>query len=155
MNLQRIVVGGLVAGIICFIGDGVVHGVLLQPRWMEITAALHLPNSEADRQASMGWFLAYDLVKGLAALVVYAMIRPRFGPGPRTAIIAGLVTWALCIPLALGGMIPMHFFGRKFALLWSIYGAFPVLLGSIAGAALYKESAGLDRPQATGFRPQA
>lgn len=147
MNLQRIVLGGLVAGIVCFIGDGVVHGVLLQSRWMEISAALHLPNSEADRQASMYWFAIYDLVKGVAAVVVYAMIRPRFGAGARTAIIAGLVTWALCIPLPLGGLMPMHFFGRKFALLWSIYGAFPVLLGAIAGAALYKESAPALHPE--------
>ena len=148
MNLQRIVIGGLVAGIICFIGDGVVHGVLLQTRWMDINAALHLPNSEADRQASMYWFFIYDLVKGVAALVVYAMIRPRFGAGPRTAIIAGLLTWALCIPLPLGGMIPMHFFGKKFVLLWSIYGAFPVLLGAIAGAALYKEGTPALHPEA-------
>lgn len=155
MNLKRIVLGGLVAGIVCFIGDGVVHGVLLQSRWNDIAAALHLATSEADQKASMVWFLAYDLVKGFAALVVYAMIRPRFGPGPRTAIIAGLLTWALCIPLPLGGLLPMHFFGRKFALLWSIYGAFPVLLGAIAGAALYQESGEKSGLQASGLRPQA
>jgi hypothetical protein len=144
MNIQRIALGGLVAGIVCFIGDGVVHGVLLQSRWQEIAANLRLTSSDAERQASMWWFLIYDLIKGLGAVAVYAMIRPRFGAGVRTAVIAGLVTWALCIPLPLGGLLPMHFFGRKFALLWSIYGAFPVLLGAIAGAALYKESAGSD-----------
>jgi hypothetical protein len=38
-------------------------------------------------------------------------------------------------------LLPEHFFGRMFALLWSLYGAVPVLLGAIAGAALYKEEA--------------
>jgi hypothetical protein len=135
MNVQRIVIGGLVAGIICFLGDGVVHGVLLTARWQEIAATLHLPATGA----SQAWFGIYDLVKGLGAVLIYAMIRPRFGPGPRTALIAGLVTWALCLPVPLAGLLPIHFFGRKFALLWSIYGAFPVVLGAIGGAALYKE----------------
>lgn len=137
MNFQRIVLGGIVAGLVCYLGDGVVHGLLLQPRWVQIAAALHLTNTGG--QQSMLWFLAYDVAKGLGTVLVYAMIRPRFGAGPRTAIIAGLLVWALCIPLPLGGMIPLQFFGKKFALLWSIYGAFPVLLGAIAGAALYRE----------------
>src|SRR5258707_9252135 len=111
MNYSRIVIGGLVAGVICFIGDGVVHGVLVQSRWMEIMSALHMTVTDADRQASMPWYFIYDVVKGVGALVVYALIRPRLGPGPRTAAIAGLVTWALCIPIPLAGMLPMHFFG--------------------------------------------
>lgn len=139
MNTQRILLGGVVAGLLCFIGDGVVHGVLLQSRWQDIAAALHLASSEEQRRASMPFFLAYDVVKGLAAVLVYALIRPRFGPGPRTALIAGLLTWALCIPVPLTALLPMRFFGGKFALLWSIYGAFPVLLGAIAGASFYRE----------------
>jgi hypothetical protein len=140
MNYQRIVIGGLVAGVICFIGDGVVHGVLLQARWMEIANTLRITVTEAERRASMPWYVLYDLVKGLAAVLVYALMRPRLGPGPRTAVIAGLVTWALCIPIPLAGMLPMHFFGRKFALLWSVYGAFPIVIAMVVGAALYKES---------------
>jgi hypothetical protein len=141
VNYQRIVMGGLVAGVICFIGDGVVHGVLLQATWVEIASTLHIVFTEADRQSSMPWYLLYDLVKGVSAVLVYALIRPRLGPGVRTAVIAGLVTWALCIPIPLAGLLPMHFFGRKFALLWSIYGAFPVVIGAVAGAALYREEA--------------
>jgi len=141
VNYPRVVIGGLVAGVIGFIGDGVVHGVLLQARWMEIAANLHITVTGAERQASMPWYLLYDVVKGLAAIKLYAMIRPRFGPGPRTAVIAGLMTWALCIPIPLAGMLPMHFFGKKFALLWAVYGIFPVVIGAVAGAALYKEEA--------------
>ncbi|MGH9217810.1 MAG: hypothetical protein ACRD1W_00825 [Vicinamibacterales bacterium] len=32
---------------------------------------------------------------GIATVWFYAAIRPRFGPGPKTAIWAGLVVWAL------------------------------------------------------------
>lgn len=46
-------------------------------------------------------------------------------------LIGGHVAGILC---SLG-----HFFGRKFALLWSIDGFFPVLSGTLAGAAIYRE----------------
>ena len=137
MDIQRIIVGGVVAGIICFVGDGIVHGILLTSMWQQIAATLNLPKGDG----SMVWFSLYDLVKGVASVLVYALIRPRLGPGPRTAAIAGLITWGLCIPLPLAGLLPIHFFGRKFALLWSIYGLFPVVIGAVAGAALYREEA--------------
>lgn len=137
MNIQRIVIGGVVAAIICFIGDGIVHGVLLTSMWQQIAGTLKLPQGDGG----MLWFSLYDLVKGVAAVVLYALIRPRLGPGPRTAVMAGLITWGLCIPLPLAGLLPIHFFGRKFALLWSIYGLFPIVIGAVAGAALYREEA--------------
>ena len=136
MNYAKIAVGGIVAGIICFVGDGIVHGVLLQSKWMEIANTLHLPQGGSG---GYEYFSVYDLAKGVASVLLYAMIRPRFGPGPRTALIAGLLTWALVLPIPLCGLIPIHFFGRKFALLWSIYGIFPVVIGAVAGSWLYRE----------------
>ena len=56
-------------------------------------------------------------------------------------MIAGLTVWALVLPIPLAGLIPIHFFGRKFALLWSIYGLFPIVAGAIAGGAIYREEA--------------
>jgi hypothetical protein len=135
MNYAKIALGGLVAGVICFIGDGIVHGVLLQARWMEIANTLHLPRGDSG----FGYFSIYDLAKGVASVLLYAMIRPRLGPGARTAVIAGLLTWALVLPIPLLGMIPIHFFGRKFALLWSFYGLFPIVIGAVAGSWFYRE----------------
>src|SRR5260370_12230260 len=121
MNIQRIIIGGVVAGIICFVGDGIVHGVLLTSMWQQIAGTLNLPKGDGG----MVWFSLYDLVKGVASVLLYALIRPRLGPGPRTAAIAGLITWGLCIPLPLAGLLPIHFFRRKFALLWAIARPFP------------------------------
>ena len=136
MNIQRIVIGGLLAGLICYLGDGVVHGVLLTARWQQISASLHLQGD-----GGMLWFVIYDLLKGVASVLLYALVRPRLGPGAKTAVMAGLLVWALTIPVPLAGLLPIHFFGRKFALLWSIYGLFPVVIGAVAGAAIYREDA--------------
>ena len=137
MNAKRIVVGGIVAGIIYYVGDGILHGLILEGQWRDVAATLQLP-PEHDK-GGYAWFAAYDLAKGIAAIFIYAAIRPRFGAGPRTAAIAGLIAWALAIPISLCGMIPLHFFGRKLAAEWSIIGAIPMVLGAVAGAALYRE----------------
>lgn len=40
-------------------------------------------------------FLLYAFALGLVLVWLYAAIRPRFGAGPRTAIIAGVAVWFL------------------------------------------------------------
>src|SRR5215468_5653955 len=128
MSTSKIALGGVVAGIVCYLGDGVVHGVLLRPMWMEI-ATLHLPQG----MGGYVYFALYDLAKGVSVVLLYALIRPRLGAGPRAAVIAGLLVWALVLPIPLCGLIPIHFFGRKFALLWSIYGLFPIVIAAVVG----------------------
>lgn len=39
------------------------------------------------------FFVCVDLAMGIWAIWLYAAIRPRYGPGPRTAIIAGFAWW--------------------------------------------------------------
>src|SRR4030095_6901619 len=109
------------AGILCFIGDGVVHGVLLKDRWAQVMANLGRTGVQ-EQPAHMVYYAVYDLAKALIGVWLYAAIRPRFGPGPRTAVIAAVVTWALVIPIALLGLIPSAFFGRRLALLRAIGG---------------------------------
>ena len=59
--------------------DGVVHGVLLKGMWHDIFGTLHMPMG--DPGTSFVYYALYDLAKGVAAVTVYAAIRPRFGPG--------------------------------------------------------------------------
>src|SRR5207249_12113958 len=43
---------------------------------------------------SMIWvFVVWDIVMGIGLVWLYAAIRPRFGPGAKTAVIAGLALW--------------------------------------------------------------
>ena len=138
MNVPRIVLGGVVAGIICFIGDGLIHGVLLKERWVQLGAALGRTSSP-DARSIVEWAL-YDLAKGLMGVWIYAAIRPRFGAGPRTGAIAGLVTWALVLPIALLGFLPATSIGHRFAAIWSIDGLVVMLIAIVVGASLYQEA---------------
>ena len=39
--------------------------------------------------------IAMTSALGIAAVWLYAAIRPRYGAGPRTAVIAGLAVWVM------------------------------------------------------------
>lgn len=138
INVGRLVLGGVAAGIICFIGDGVVHGVLLKDWWANVMAALGRNVADPGGTHPV-YFLAYDLAKALVAMWIYVGIRPRFGPGPRTAVIAAVTAWLLVIPIPLLGLIPMQWFGRRFALAWTLYGLVPMVFALVVGAWLYRE----------------
>lgn len=137
MAIGRLILGGIVAAIIYFIGDGVVHGVLLKDHWASILGAINVDAEKALKTPQI--FGIYDLIKGIAAVWVYAAIRPRFGAGPGTAVIAGVVVWLAAIPLPLIGLIPMKFFSAEFVALWSAYAIVPMILGALVGAWLYRE----------------
>jgi hypothetical protein len=79
-------------------------------------------------------------VLGIVIVLGYAAIRPRFGPGPKTAIIAGLFAWFGVVVygniIALGlGMVPSNVFA--IVLGWEVV---EYLLAALVGAALYKEA---------------
>ncbi len=138
MNLGRIAVGGLAAGVVMFFGDYLVHSVLLKGFWSEAMAMIGRKAGESD-MSGMPYFVAYDLCKGIGAAWLYAAIRPRFGAGIKTALLAGLAVWALTVPIPLGGIIPMQWFGRRMALAWALYEIVPTLVAAVAAGFLYKE----------------
>lgn len=73
---------------------------------------------------------------GVATVWLYAAIRPRFGPGPKTAICAGLTVWALSyvFPAIFGGAS----IGAAVATIsWT---AAEMLIASSVGGYLYHES---------------
>jgi hypothetical protein len=137
MNIGKLILGGFVAGIIYFIGDGVVHGALLKQHWVSILSAVNVDPEKALKAPAV--FGLYDLIKGFAVVWIYAAIRPRLGPGAGTAVIAGLITWLLAIPAPLIGLIPMKFFPPSFVALWSAYGLVPMVVGALVGAWIYRE----------------
>jgi hypothetical protein len=114
VNIRRIVLGGLAAGVVMNVLDFVTNAVLFKQAWAEAYAALKLAPSDA---AVGAFWTAFDLVSGVVIAFLYAAMRPRFGAGPRTALVAGFTQWLL-VHMTLGS----HF----------VDGVFPpaVLLGT-------------------------
>jgi hypothetical protein len=84
-------------------------------------------------------FLAWGFLVGIFAVWLYAAIRPRYGAGPKTALCAGAAVWGLGYLLAVAGPIALHLFPRHIMAIGLVVGLVEVLVGTVAGAWLYRE----------------
>ena len=89
INVKGVLLGGIVTGIVLNVYDFLMYGVLLKA---DFEAALQAIGKTMDPSA-IYLFVVVDFLFGIWAVWLYAAIRPRFGPGPRTALIAGLFMW--------------------------------------------------------------
>jgi hypothetical protein len=96
INTGRVVVGGLVAGVVMNVSGFLVQGMMLGKR-MEAEMAAVAPTLQGKGMdaGSMAGRVITQFVVGLLLVWLYAAMRPRFGAGPKTAMYAALVIW-LC-----------------------------------------------------------
>jgi hypothetical protein len=140
MNVGRVILGGIVAGIVGDILGYVFDGVLLAPRWAAGMKALGRP--EFSSSAIIG-FNVLGLVTGIVLIWVYAAIRPRLGAGVKTAVYAGVAVWVVGVLVPnVSFMCVAGLFSHHLMAYTTLGGAVEIIVGAIAGAALYKESAG-------------
>ncbi len=138
INVGRWILGGVVAGIVGDIIEALVEGLWLGPSWNGAMMALGKP---ALTTTQIVEFNCVGLVIGLAAVWIYAAIRPRFGAGPKTAVYAALVTWVLSSLVAnTFFMVIPYMYPHHLALYATIADLIACVAGTVAGAALYKEA---------------
>ena len=137
INIGRVIIAGLVAGIVADILGYLVDGILLASNWAEGMARLGLTDFESNQWIA---FNLIGLAAGLVTIWIYAAIRPRFGAGVMTAIYAGVAAWFL------GSLLPNlslmwvgHLFSRHLCALTTAGALAEYVIGAVAGAALYKE----------------
>lgn len=100
INTQKVVVGGLAAGVVLTALDFVANGLLFAEQNEAAMNALN-PGLMENMESTSVMVAVVTLDFLLAILVVwtYAAMRPRFGPGPKTAFIAALQLWLLALIL--------------------------------------------------------
>src|SRR5947207_1841326 len=96
INTSKVVVGGLAAGLVNNVLGFLVQGKLLGKRMTDemVAAAPSLQGKGMDTGTIVGRIVT-GFVIGILITWLYAAMRPRFGAGPKTAVMAGLVVW-LC-----------------------------------------------------------
>ena len=139
INWSRAIMGGILAGLIVNICEYVVSGLLLGEQWKAALKALN-PSIEIGAIGNSA-FLLWGFLIGMYSLWLYVTIRPRFGQGVKTAIIAGIATWIPGTLLAETAPAAMHLFRYRLIAADTAVGLVAITLGTIAGAALYKERA--------------
>ena len=139
INWSRFFIGGLIASIILFISDGLLHEMIVGADWKAVYAALGA-NEPVENPASMIYFAVFELGRGFIAMLLYVLMRGPCGPGPKTAAWAGLTAWIAFSLTGPAQFIPLKFYSNS---LWIKVGAFQLItsiVAAIVGAALYKDA---------------
>lgn len=137
ISIGGVVKGGLVAGVIMNISEAVLNMPVAGARMEAEMKALNLapPGNEA-----IALFTALTLVLGFITVYLYAAIRPRFGPGPKTAVCAGLMVWVLTYVYSglFFGALGINSWGLvTLAVGWTLA---ECVIASVAGAYFYTEA---------------
>lgn len=138
INMSRVIIGGLVAGLVINVVDGVLNALLLANQWTDYMRGLGKAVAFSTNQI-IGFNLV-GFVIGILMVRRYAAIRPRFGAGPQTAVRAGIAIWLIgnALPNAtyvIAGLAPANITYITIAV-----GIVEYVVAGLAGASLYKES---------------
>lgn len=140
INWGRLIVGSLIAAIIMFLTDGFIHETIAKADWRAVYDGLRAAEPE-PHGSSMVYFAFFELGRAFTAMMFYVTMRAFFGAGPKTAVLAGIVGWIAFSLTGPARFIPLGFSSNA---LWLKVGALHLItsiIATIAGAALYKDSA--------------
>lgn len=76
INWIRVLIGGIVAGLIIDVVQWLLYGVVLGPDWRQAMEALGRPIQETA--SSIVIYIMLGFAYGIMAIGAYAAIRPRF-----------------------------------------------------------------------------
>jgi len=139
INMGRVIVGGLIAGVIVNAVEFIMNIVVLADDMRAWYAELGIAEPGGT---AIGGFVVLGFVLGLLLAWTYAAIRPRFGPGPATAIKAGLAVWiGACAVPVVGWMLMDMGIPTRVGIIMLAYPLVELVLGAWAAAALYREEA--------------
>ena len=136
INVARVVIGGLLAGLVVNIGEFVFNGVLFGADMEAAVARLNLP---PIGPSAITVFVVMGFALGIATVWLYAAIRPRFGAGVNTALCAGATVWFFVSVYPSPGFAAMGLFPARLLAFGIVWGLGELLIAAVAGAWLYQE----------------
>ncbi|MFY9609055.1 MAG: hypothetical protein WAU45_10645 [Blastocatellia bacterium] len=137
INMGRVILGGLLAGLIINIGEFLLNGVILSKEIEDMMKNLDRP---AIGGSAIAVFVVIAFLLGIAMIWLYAAIRPRFGAGAKTAVCAGLTVWTLAYLYPTIGQSQMGIFPNRLLVIGTVWGLVELSIAAVGGAWLYKES---------------
>ena len=136
INVGGVILGGLLAGLVINIGETILNLVVVAQGMED---ALRARNLQPLGVNPIIGFVVFSFLVGIVTIWLYAAIRPRFGPGPKTAAIAGLVVWFFAYLYGAVAMGLMGLFPAKLMTVTTLWGLPEIVIAAIAGGWVYKE----------------
>ncbi len=138
INFARLLVGGVVAGVIGDLLGYVVDGVMLSQLWSDDMLAL------GHNEFSTGQIIAFNVfgvVLGVASILIYVLMRKFTGANWKTAVYAGALTWVIgCLLPNASLMLVAGLFSKHLTLYTTLGGLVEIVAGTVAGAFFYKDA---------------
>ena len=137
IDWRRVILGGLLAALILLLVQMVFHWVILGAKWWFFRAL----TEPLARAGAIARYTGLHFIIGLMAVWLYAAARPRYGPGPKTAVHVGLAYWIIgyAVPtLSFYPLLPPEIRGP----MWLIGGVVKLVgitLAILCGAWFYSE----------------
>jgi hypothetical protein len=136
INWSRVLLGGLLAGLVVNIVEAV-SGIMYMDEMKNALEAHGLSMSESA--GMMVFWIIYGFIMGILAIWIYASFRPRYGAGPKTAVIAGLAFWLIGYLFPIIGWSSIGLFSTWMLTYWVISGLVEIVIATLLGAWIYKE----------------
>jgi hypothetical protein len=145
INMTRVLMGGLVAGLVMNIGEAALHAGVLgkDTEALYQTLSAPLPNPAQTIPLLVGM----TFVLGIVAIWLYAAIYPRIESRSRRSLTVGVVVWLLahCWSAVYLGAGYSGIFTVRLAWIPVVWGFFEAMLSVFVGALIYKDAAVVDR----------
>ena len=139
INVSRWLMGGIVAGIVIWLFEGLASLLYMS----DMETILERYGLEMQMTAST-WILTVvlSLITGLILVFFYAAVRPRFGPGPKTAVIVAVVLWTGGTLVSLVGYHMVGLYPVTMLALWGLVGLIEMIVAGLIGCRIYREAEG-------------
>jgi hypothetical protein len=134
--MGRVITGGLVAGLIVNIGETILNIPLAGA---EMEQALQARNLPPVGGGAIAYFVVMCFLLGILMVWTYAAVRPRLGPGPKTAVIVALLAWFMSLVWSGGAQVAMGIMPLKLTMVGLAWGLGELVIASLAGAKVYRE----------------
>ena len=136
INVGRWLASGFAASVVVFIVEGMASVFYMEEMETSLEAL-----GLAMEMSTSGWILAIlaSLIVGMAIMFFYVAARPRFGPGPKTAILAAMVIWVCGNFLALIGYQMIGIYPTSMLVMWGGIGLVEINLAALVGGWIYQE----------------
>ncbi len=137
INVTRWLSGGVVAGILIWLFEGAASMLYYE----QMQVALEARGLAMETSAKVfAISILISLLAGLTLVFFYAAARPRFGPGPKTALIVAVALFLGSYLIALLGYELLGLFPTRLLVIWGVIGLTEMILATLVGAWLYNEA---------------
>lgn len=135
INLRRIALGGLVAGLLIMASGATMLPVVGD----QMTLALARFNLPPLSHGAMAYFVFVSFTFGVTLVWLYAAFIPRLKAKAKTAVLAAVIVWLIGNLLPNVANVFYGFMPVKLTVIGIVWGLAELLIGSLVGTRLYKE----------------